>query len=190
MTEEKENIDFEVLFERYYPGLLFYATRFLNEAEAKDVVQDTFFDLWTRRDRLNLGAGIQAYLYRQVYTRSINHLNHKQVCSKYSGAIQELYKHKLAFYESTDSNEIIRAIENKELRGQLLEAINELPDKCKEVFRLSYLQGLKNKEIAEVLDISPRTVEAHMYKALKTLRLALKRFFLCIGLFFLFFYLK
>lgn len=65
-------------------------------------------------------------------------------------------------------------MENRELQAEVYKAINELPDKCREIFKLSYLHDLKNKEIAETLDISLRTVEAHMYKALKYLRLRLK----------------
>jgi len=65
---------------------------------------------------------------------------------------------------------VIRRIEDKELRKEIHDAINELPDKCKEVFKLSYLHDMKNKEIADILGVSLRTVEAHMYKALKYLR--------------------
>ena len=77
---------------------------------------------------------------------------------------------KRAEYYQPDNNEVIRRIEDRELRKEIFDAINELPDKCKEVFKLSYLHTMKNKDIAEVLGISLRTVEAHMYKALKHLR--------------------
>ena len=73
-------------------------------------------------------------------------------------------------YYQPDQSETIRRIENKELRTEIKEAINELPDKCKEIFKLSYLHDMKNKDIADVMGISLRTVEAHMYKALKILR--------------------
>lgn len=65
---------------------------------------------------------------------------------------------------------MIRRIENRELRQEIFQAINGLPEKCREVFKLSYLYDMKNKDIADTLSISLRTVEAHMYKALKILR--------------------
>jgi RNA polymerase sigma-70 factor (ECF subfamily) len=177
MTKGGNDIDIGKLFEQYYPGLLFYATRFVSEAEAKDVVQDAFFDLWNRKDSLELGDKIQAYLYKFVYTRSLNIISHKKIQNKYSEAVQELYTMKLEFYNSSAANEIALKIENDELREAIESAIEQLPGKCREVFKLSYLYEMKNKDIAGVLDISHRTVEAHMYKALKVLRVTLKHLF-------------
>ena len=87
----------------------------------------------------------------------------------YCVAMEEINQRRAEFYQP-DNNEVIRRIEDKELRKEIHDAINELPDKCKEVFKLSYLHDMKNKEIADILGISLRTVEAHMYKALKYLR--------------------
>ena len=81
----------------------------------------------------------------------------------------EIHKKRIEFYQP-DSNDVVKRIEDQELRKKLSEAINELPDKCKMVFKLSYLHDMKNKDIAETMGISLRTVEAHMYKALKFLR--------------------
>ena len=83
--------------------------------------------------------------------------------------MEEINRRRAEFYQP-DNNEVIRKIEDRELRKEIHDAINELPDKCKEVFKLSYLHDMKNKEIADVLGVSLRTVEAHMYKALKFLR--------------------
>ena len=80
-------------------------------------------------------------------------------------------------------SEVIKRIEDQELRKEIQNAINELPDKCKEVFKLSYLHDMKNKEIADILGISLRTVEAHMYKALKLLRGRLSHLLFLIVLF-------
>ncbi len=164
------NIVFESLFERYYPRLLFYATQFLDENEAKDVLQDVFVEVWDQRDVLVAGDKIHAYLYRLVYTHCINILNREKIKSKYADSLIELYNHKIKFYEQEDHNEIFQNIENQELNKEMTAAIDKLPEKCKEVFKLSYLHDLKNKEIADVMGISLRTVEAHMYKALKILR--------------------
>ena len=96
--------------------------------------------------------------------------------------MEEINQRRAEFYQP-DNNEVIRRIEDRELRKEIYNAINELPDKCKEVFKLSYLHEMKNKEIADVLGISLRTVEAHMYKALKYLRSRLDPLWIILFLF-------
>lgn len=133
------------------------------------MVQDVFVELWKRKDSIEIGEQIQAFLYRAVYTRALNVLKHRNVEDGYCAAMEEINQRRAEFYQP-DNNEVIRKIEDRELRKEIHDAINELPDKCKEVFKLSYLHDMKNKEIADILGVSLRTVEAHMYKALKFLR--------------------
>ena len=73
-----------------------------------------------------------------------------------------------------DKNNIDDIINSKDIDAGIREALSELPDKCREVFVLSYVNGLKSKDIAEAMNISVRTVEAHIYKALRLLRSRLK----------------
>lgn len=160
---------YKSLFRRYYANLLFYATRIVGEDEAEDVVQDVFVELWRRRDTMKVGEQIQAFLYRAVYTRALNVLKHRDIMNSYEAVVLDIHKKRVEFYQP-DSNDVVKRIEDSELRWKLNEAINELPDKCRMVFKLSYLHEMKNKEIAETMGISLRTVEAHMYKALKLLR--------------------
>ena len=166
---ENFDITYKALFRRYYPSLIFYATRLVGEEAAEDVVQDVFVELWKRKDHIEIGDQIQAFLYRAVYTRALNVLKHRSVEDGYCVAMEEINQRRAEFYQP-DNNEVIRRIEDKELRKEIHDAINELPDKCKEVIKLSYLHDMKNKEIADILGVSLRTVEAHMYKALKYLR--------------------
>ena len=166
---ENFDVTYKALFRRYYPSLIFYATRLVGEEEAEDVVQDVFVELWKRKDDMEIGEQIQACLYRGVYTRGLNVLKRRSVEDGYCVAMEEINQRRAEFYQP-DNNEVIRRIEDKELRKEIHDAINELPDKCKEVFKLSYLHDMKNKEIADILGVSLRTVEAHMYKALKYLR--------------------
>ena len=154
--KEDFNITYKALFRKYYPNLIFYATRLVGEEEAEDVVQDVFVELWKRKDSMEIGDQIQAFLYRAVYTRSLNVLKHRNIESGYMAIVEEIY-----------------------------DAINELPDKCKEVFKLSYLHDMKNREIADTMGVSLRTVEAHMYKALKYLRSRLDHLIILLTLFFL-----
>lgn len=166
---ESFDLTYKLLFRKYYTNLLFYATRIVGEEEAEDVVQDVFVELWRRQESMNIGDQIQAFLYRAVYTRALNVLKHREIKDTYEAVMLDIHQKRLEFYQP-DSNDVVKRIEDGELRRSLSEAINELPDKCKMVFKLSYLHDMKNKEIAETLGISLRTVEAHMYKALKLLR--------------------
>ena len=161
------------LFKKHYSGLLFYAERMIGEDEAEDIVQDVFVELWHNKNKINFDDNIKSFLYKSVYTRSLNYLKHRTVVENYTAEEQEFYAKKMSYY-SPENSDVISRIENKELEKEIHEAINELPDKCKEVFKLSYIYEMKNKEIADVLGVSARTVEAHMYKALKILRVKLK----------------
>ena len=182
----EENFDqtYRALFRRYYANLLFYATRIVGEDEAEDVVQDVFVELWRRKETMKVGEQIQAFLYRAVYTRALNVLKHREIVNSYEAVALEVHKKRIEFYQP-DSNDVVKRIEDSELRRKLSEAINELPDKCRMVFKLSYLHDMKNKDIAETMGISLRTVEAHMYKALKLLRDRLGYLNLMLVLFFL-----
>ena len=155
------------LFEKYYAPLFSYACSILGEGDAEDVVEDVFTDLWQRRDKLEFGDQIQSFLYRAVYTRSINVLKHRKVSMGYVQQVEMLNQQRQAYVEHP---QVIWQMEHDELVGQVDTAVNTLPDKCQEVFRMSYEVGLKNGEIAQALNISTRTVEAHLYKALRLLR--------------------
>ncbi len=185
MKDNNKEIVFDDLFGKHYPELLFYAGRFLPEQEAEDIVQDVFYELWENKESIDLGENIRAYLYRMVYSRSINLIKRKELENKYSAHQEAFHKYRTSFYQSRYAGNIIEKIVNKELGDEIEQAINQLPERCREVFRLSYLQELKNKEIAEVLDISLRTVEAHMYKALKQLRELLQHLKIFLIIFFL-----
>lgn len=166
---ERFEVTYRKLFRTYYAGLLFYAKRIVGEEEAEDVVQDVFVELWHKKDTIEIGEQIQAFLYRAVYTRALNVLKHREVKDNYEALVQEIHQKRVDFYRP-DNNDVIKRMENAELRNEIAEAIDELPDKCKVVFKLSYLHDMKNKAIAEALGISQRTVESHMYKALRLLR--------------------
>ena len=160
------DITYKALFRRYYPNLMFYATRLVGDEEAEDVVQDVFVELWKRRDSMVIGDQIQAFLYRAVYTRALNVLKHRSIEDGYCAAVEEINQKRAEFYQP-DNNEVIRRIEDRELRNE------------------SYLHEMKNKEIADVMGVSLRTVEAHMYKALKFLRNRLGHLWFLFLLFFI-----
>lgn len=107
---ENFDITYKALFRRYYPNLIFYATRLVGEEEAEDVVQDVFVELWKRKDTIEIGDQIQAFLYRAVYTRALNVLKHRNVEDGYCAAMEEINQRRAEFYQP-DNNEVIRRIE-------------------------------------------------------------------------------
>lgn len=163
---------FEAVFKTYFKALHAYAMAILKESEsAEEIVQSVFLKLWEKRETLEINSSLKSYLYRAVYHDSLNHINHLKVKRKH-------WDH--AHYEMTQGKpeqvgEQIKGQENELLeRFQL--ALEKLPEKCRMVFNLSRFEELKYQEIADRLDISIKTVEAHMGKALKTMRVELAEF--------------
>ncbi|MFD2164605.1 RNA polymerase sigma-70 factor [Paradesertivirga mongoliensis] len=170
LSDEKA---FESLFKTYYAKLSFFANKFVNDLQvSEEIVSDTFTGLWEQRKSLEITTSMNAYLYRMVQNRCLNYLKHKKVESEY---VNYLAKHNML-------TEIPASAQNpyfqKELEEQVQNAIAALPEKCREVFKMSRFEQLKNKEIAEQLNVSPKTVERHMTIALDKLRHCLKHLFI------------
>ena len=165
---------FRQIFRALYHSLSFYATRLVQDDEAEDIVQEAFMELWKRKEDIEDESHIKAFLYRIVYTRALNVIKHRTVVNNHADSVKKVTQFKLDYYDP-EANDVMGYIEGLETRKQINDAISELPAKCREVFILSYQHDKKNKEIAEQLGISIRTVEVHLYKALKTLRTRLKR---------------
>lgn len=163
---------FDNLYSAYFHKLMFHALSFVNDrVEAEDIVADVFVDLWHKLPTLDLEAGIVSYLYRAVSSRSLNVLRHRNIAAVRIETLEAINEKRLDFVDKTNLEDAINA---HEIETGIRDALSELPEKCREVFVLSYINGLKSKEITEAMDISVRTVEAHVYKALKILRDKLK----------------
>lgn len=167
-TEQK----FKQLFDAYYGRLIVHALRFVDtQAEAEDVVGDVFYELWKKIDTVDLDSGMVAYLYRAVTTRALNVLRHKNVAAVRIEMLEVIGERRLDFISEDDTE---RDVESEEIARNIRDAVNELPERCRQIFILSYVNGLKNKEIADAMNISVRTVEAQIYKALRFMREKLK----------------
>ncbi|QUB48279.1 RNA polymerase sigma-70 factor [Prevotella sp. oral taxon 475] len=165
MTEK----DFRTYFRDLYPQLARYAARLLGDSDVDDVLQGSFLELWNRRTDILEPAHVKSFVYRSVYTHALNVIKHRQVVRKYSDAVIEMENRRLDSLDPNNS-EVLQKLRNDELQQRINLAINELPPKSRQVFVMSYLHGLKNKEIAEVMNVSVRTVDAHIYNALRQLR--------------------
>ncbi len=168
---------FDVLCRERYASLISFARLFLsgvNQSWAEDVVQDVLFGVWQNRRKLREDdRGLQAYLLRSVYNRCINYIKRARRNNLFTGEYEERLLSLAGDCWSPDRNPVIRSIFNADLRDIISEAVSSLSPRCKEVFTLSYIDNLTNKEISERLGISLSTVENHMYIALRQLRSSL-----------------
>ncbi len=159
---------FEQAFKTHFRGLHAYAYTILkDDALAEETVQQVFYKIWERKERLAIESSVKAYLYRAVYNESLNHLKHRKVKATYQAHVMRT---------NNSSEQGSRKIQAKELEERLRKAMNELPEQCRTVFQLSRFEGLKYQEIASQLHISVKTVENQMGKALKVLRSKLVEF--------------
>lgn len=173
----QENFEtaFEKLFKKSYPMLFCYAQKIVGYDDAEDVIEEVFLDIWKRKDIIDLGDKIHSFLYRAVYTRCINVLHKRNTTQGYITLIEEMHQRQLDMLEDSYSKIVLDKLENNELGDIIKQKIDELPDKCKESFRMSYIYSMRNEDIADVLGVSIRTVESHIYHALKILRNELKK---------------
>jgi RNA polymerase sigma-70 factor (ECF subfamily) len=156
---------FKQLFYQHHKALVAYAVYLISDKPvARELVNDVFINVWKNQHHLDLQDNLKPYLYRAVKNRSINHLKKRKVIKT---DLEELDQP-----ADTQSDHLIIVKQNEDMLQQW---INELPDRCKQVFLMSRVDGLPNKEIADLLDISIKTVENQMTKALKHFRKKLKK---------------
>lgn len=153
---------YDTVFRSWYPVLVRVAGALLHDTDAaEEVAQDVMHELWRRRHLLDADVSLRAYLLRSIRNRSLNHLRHLRVRRQTEPAVEEGYNAPIAADQPMVAQELSEAVRK---------ALDELPPRCREVFDLSRVHGLKYAEIAESLDISQKTVEAQMGKALRHLR--------------------
>ena len=176
---------FTSLFKIHYPPLKAYACLFVDNETAEDIVQEVFIYIWENKGTIAIHTSIKAYLFKSTYTRCLNYLNRQKMITTNRRQIeQELKDYEASFFDP-DKNEIIRKLYMNDLRDEINKAIESLPQKCREVFTLSYIMDMKNKEIGKFLDISVSTVEKHINYALKVLRQLLQKNIIVFALAFL-----
>ncbi|MCX6306308.1 MAG: RNA polymerase sigma-70 factor [Bacteroidetes bacterium] len=173
----KSKADFEVLFKTHYSPLCAYANGFLRDKDAaEEVVQEVMFRIWTCRNTLAIESSVRSYLYRAVRNGCLNILKHLNVRDEYKSFRERQGE---ATQRSQEDIMILSELEQK-----IREAIDRLPLERRRVFILSRYDGLTYNQIAEKLNISVKTVENQMGKALKTLRTELSDYLPWLILFF------
>lgn len=167
MIKKDDREAFAILYNQYWRSLLTYASKRLPTIQdAEEVVQEIFINLWERRHTLEISGSLDAYLHAavryKIYNRYRDYFNN----------------HQAHLIPGLDEVEDITAtdeqLDHKELESKMRSAIDSLPCKCRDAFLLSRESSLSNKNIAQRLGISVNTVEKHIGKALRLLRLKLK----------------
>jgi RNA polymerase sigma-70 factor, ECF subfamily len=160
---------FEMIFRTYYQPLCRYAYSFLDDKEeAEEVVQSTFITVWEKRKSIDIQISLKSYLYRMVRNACLNVIKHEKIK-------QQHVAHELAVTDASYES-VSEKVNATELESKITEAMKALPEQCRIVFQLSRFEELKYQEIADQLQISVKTVENHMGKALKIMREKLKEY--------------
>lgn len=158
---------FEYVFEEFYEVLCAYANKIVESLEvSEDLVHNVFCNLWIKREDLNLNRSVRSYLFQSVYNAALNHLQRQKVERRY---IQEKFieyvKEELVLAPYGEENH-----QERLMKEQLLQAVEKLPIKCRNILKMSRFSGLRNKEIAEELGVSINTVQSQIAIALNKLR--------------------
>jgi RNA polymerase sigma-70 factor, ECF subfamily len=166
---DKTEAAFENLFKKHFRELHAYGFSLLKDWDtAEEIVQAVFLKLWEKSDWEHIQTSIKSYLYKSVYHDCLNYIRRQKIHLKYqTQTVHTTESH----VENTDGK-----IKLSEMEQQLSNALNKLPEKCRAIFHLSRFELLKYQEIANQLDISIKTVETHMVKALRILRKEMKDF--------------
>jgi len=165
LLKEGDKPAYTEIYNRYKTLLQSHGYRKLGDPEeVKDILQELFATLWTKREEIPVTTNLSGYLYTAMRNKVFNVLSHKQIEHKYVQSLQQFID---------DGSYITNSIREKEFELLIQKEINALPEKMKKVFLLSRKEHLSHKEISEKLTISEQTVSKQITNALKILRVKL-----------------
>lgn len=161
--KQNDHAALDLLFTAYYDALCRYAYTLIDDVDdSEDIVQRCFIKLWEKRESADSILSFKPFLYKSVYNACLHYIEHQKVKQKYkSETAMELNRIYTDSFENTYPQEQLENVKK---------AIEQLPEKNKEVFKLRFFEGYNTKEVSKKLGITPRTVETHISKALKLLR--------------------
>ena len=160
---------FNGVFRYYYPRMMAYVASMVEQKAAEDIVQDVFLYVWENREKLYVSDGFHSYLFQSAYTRCLDYFKKNLSIEKYHSHTYEKY---LEDYQNLlkGDNPVIEELSVKDFYRHLYELLEHLPVQRREVFILTYLNGLTTNEVAEQTRMPLRTVESHLYLALRFLK--------------------
>lgn len=171
----KDEPEFSKVYSIYFPKLVRFAREFvLSTEDAENIIQDIFIYLWERQEILSTLSNLNAFLFVLVKNRCIDFIRQQKMIERkreeFDAVLDKELQLKMYALQQFDEN----ALSTDDVENIINKAVDSLPEKCREVFILSRMEGLKYREIAERLNISTKTVENQMITALKKLRVELK----------------
>ncbi len=160
--KSNDAIALRILFDKYFPALCSFALRFVKTADlAEEAVSDVFTNVWLKRKKIEIKTNPKTYLYGAVRNQSLNYLKKKNI---YFEEIETVIKE----YKASDLD-ADRFIVHEELQGDIDNLLQQLPEQRQIIFRMNRIDGLRYKEIADVLSLSIHTVQNQMVAAVKFL---------------------
>lgn len=164
---------FEYFFKTYFEALYQYAYQLTkDQLQAEEIVEDTFVNIWEKREWIDLQGSPKSYFFRMVYNQCLNYFKHKKVGDKYKEFY--LYHQPVADFPQSFSGYPLENLIDKEFREIVEKSIQKLPEQCRRIFIMSRMEDKKNKEIAEILGVSINTVKTQLLRGLKAVRSDLK----------------
>ena len=168
---------YERLFREYYKSLCHFSYKIVKETViAEEIVQDIFYYLWDKRGSLELSISLKSYLFKSVHNNSLKHLRHQKIVIDHAS--------KVKYREANSFDVQENYVEMAEITHIIQQTLQEVTERTREIFQLNRNEGLKYQEIADQLNISVKTVEAHITNVLKLFRENLKDYLLVYGLLF------
>lgn len=160
--QDGDRAAFEALFRAYAEPLCAFTEQYTQSPEiAEELVQDLFFKIWKNRDHWSPTVSVKSYLYTAARNLALDYLKHERVVETWK---EETFQERPVL-EAPDER-----LHHDQLRKAVQEAVENLPDRSRQVFKLSRRHGLTYQEISQVLDISVNTVETYMRRAFRSLR--------------------
>lgn len=180
-----DEASFKVVYQHFYPRLYYFVLEYLPHREvAEDVVHDTFLTLWQKRADLQADSNLNAYLYTLAKNNSLKKLRDERYRHR---LLQTPHLHPLELELNAGALMRLETTEGdfSEIERLVQATLEQLPPQCRQVFELSRFAHKKNREIADELGLSVKTVEGHITKAIKLLKINLKDYLPLLGFFFI-----
>jgi len=167
---------FKELFRLYFFDLREYAGFYTADTQAaEDLVQDVFFRIWERRGELTIHTSIKSYLVRAVHNSSIQYLRHRSVVHQHNKMIKDRLEESMIINKLCFEEGICKLFEN-EIKEIVDSSLPRLPERTRNIYLMSRKKNMKNEEIAKELNVTVKTIEYHMTKALSLLREELREY--------------
>ncbi len=174
----KDIIVFDYIFNYYYSSLCVFSLQYLKDRNAvEDLVQDFFVFLWIEASHIQINSSLKAYIFTAIKNRCLDLQKHQKVSEKYRTFI--------LFSADKNNNSTDQYFSESELRQAIQKSLEKLSPRCREIFELSRIKGLTNKEIADQLGITKRTTELQISNSLKIIKKELAEYLPLCLIFFL-----